>query len=107
MDADERQIYHFLKSFGNEFIGAKEIARRAAGKKRFYEDPEWAKVLLMRMAERGIVEGDTTGRYRVKPVAKNKDKRWVSPEIAKILQENGVEVDNAGDSASDEYYEEL
>ena len=108
MDGDEREIFYFLKSRGEEFVNAKEIARRAGGKKRFYEDPEWAKPILVRMTERGILEGDALGRYRVKPVGrKGKDKRWVSPDIAKILQESGVEVEGANELGSDDYYEQL
>jgi hypothetical protein len=108
MDADEREIFHFLKTWGVEFVGAVEIARRAGLKKRFYEDPDWAKPVLMRMEERGILQSDSMGRYRIKPVPKkDKQKRWVSPDIAKILQESGVEVDNAGDVAPDDYYDQL
>ena len=108
MDGDEREIYYFLKDRGAEFVNAKEIARRAGGKKKFYEDPEWARPILIRMAERGVLEGDALGRYRVKPVArKSKDKRWVSPDIAKILQESGVEVEGANDLGPDDYYEQL
>ena len=84
------------------------FARRAGNKKRFFEDPDWAKVVLMRMGERGILESDSQGRYRIKPVSrKDKNKRWVAPDIAKILHESGVEVEAGGDIASDEYYEEL
>jgi hypothetical protein len=85
-----------------------EIARRATGRKRFHDDPDWAKPILMRMADRGILEDDALGRYRIKPLSrKDKNKRWVAPDIAKILQESGVEVEGAGDIAPDEYYEEL
>jgi len=60
------------------------------------------------MTERGILQGDALGRYRVKPVArKGKDKRWVSPDIAKILKESGVEVEDANQPGSDDYYEQL
>jgi hypothetical protein len=108
MDGDEREIYHFLKSWGSDFVGAKEIARRAGGKKKFYDDPEWAKPLLMRMQERGILENDALGRYRIKPVAKKRQSnRWVSPEIAKILKESGVPVEEGDDLGADEYYEQL
>jgi hypothetical protein len=112
MDADEREIFYFLKTWGQEFVSAKEIARRAAGKKKFHENPEWAKPVLMKMQERGLLESDTQGRYRVKPIPhKNKSKRWVSPEIAKILQESGVPVEGTegggGGVAPDEYYEQL
>ena len=108
MDADEREIFHFLKSWGSDYIGAVEIARRAGLKKKFYEDPDWAKPVLMRMEERGILQSDSMGRYRIKPVQKkDKHKRWVSPDIAKILQESGVEVGEASDVAPDDYYDQL
>ena len=108
MDSDEREIYQFLQTWGTEFIGTKEIARRATTKKRFYEEPDWAKVVLMRMLEHGLLERDGQGRYRIKPVSrKDKNKRWVAPDIAKILHESGVETEAGGDIASDEFYEEL
>ena len=108
MDADERDIFHFLKTRGSDYVGAMEIARRAGNKKRFYQDEDWAKPVLQRMAERGILEGDASGRYRIKPVSrKDKDKRWVAPDIAKILQESGVQVEDANNVAGDEFYEEL
>jgi hypothetical protein len=108
MDSDEREIFHFLKSRGEEFVNAMEIARRASGRKRFHEDPDWAKQFLVRMAERGILEVDPLGRYRIKPVGrKGKDKRWVAPDIAKILQESGAEVEGTSELGSDDYYEQL
>lgn len=112
MDADEREIYQFLKPFGTEYINAREICRRAGGRKRFRDEPDWAKPILVRMEERGILESNATGHFRIKPVKKNKtkDRRWVSPDIAKILKESGVEVDNAAEEdgvGSDEYYEGL
>jgi hypothetical protein len=108
MDTEEREIFQFLKTFGEEYVSAKEIARRAGGKKKFHTNPEWAKPVLERMRERGVLESDIQSRYRVKPVAKKgRDKRWVSPDIAKILQESGVPVEGASETASDEYYEQL
>jgi len=108
MDGDEREIYYFLKDRGEEFVNAKEIARRAGGKKKFFQDAEWAKPILMRMIERGVLESDAMGRYRVKPLGKKaKEKRWVSPDIAKILKESGVEVEGTNEIASDDYYEQL
>jgi len=40
---------------------------------------------------------------------KKQSKQWVSPDIAKILKESGVEVEAGGDGdiAADEYYEQL
>jgi hypothetical protein len=108
MDQDEREIYHFLKAWGADFTSAVEIARRACNKKRFYEEPDWAKPVLMRMEERGILQSDAMGRYRIKPLPrKDKSKRWVAPDIAKILQESGVEVEGASEVGTDDYYEQL
>jgi hypothetical protein len=110
MDSDERDIFEFLKTWGADFTAAREIARRATSKKRFYDDPDWAKPILMRMEERRILESDTQGRYRIKPLPKKKQgKKWVAPDIAKILRESGVEVEDGGegDIAADEYYEQL
>jgi len=112
MDADEREIYQFLKSWGGQFIAPREICRRAGGRKRFNDEPEWAKPVLLRMEERGILESNSTGNYRIKPVRKKKeqDKHWVSPEIAKILKEAGVEVEGDVEESGigpDEYYDQL
>jgi len=112
MDADEREIYQFLKSWGDAFIAAREICRRAAGRRRYNDDPEWAKPVLLRMQERGILESNSMGRFRIKPIPKNKDKdkRWVSPDIANTLKEGGVEIESADEESelgSDEYYDQL
>jgi hypothetical protein len=97
MDSDEREIYQFLTTWGTVFVGAKEIARRATSKKRFYDDPDWAKQVLMRMQDHGVLESDTQGRYRIKPISKkNRNKRWVAPDIDKILKESGVDIEESG-----------
>ncbi len=109
MDADERDIFHYLKTWGSNFVNAKEICRRAGSKKRYHQDQDWAKPVLIRMAERGIIEADSTGRYRLKPESKHGGvKRWVSPDINKILNEGGVEVEGVeGALETDEHYEQL
>src|ERR1043165_2598157 len=92
MDADEREIYYYLKGWKYEFISSREICRRAGGKRRFRENAEWAVPVLLRMVERGILESDPSGHYRIKaPIVSKKDgpKRWVSPQIARILQDSG------------------
>ncbi len=111
MDVDEREIFLFLKTYGADFVSAREICRRAGGKKRYHEDHEWAKPILARMVERSIIESNSEGQYRVRPTAKKKGGRWISPDIEKILKENGVEPENQGSGqseiAGDEYYEQL
>ena len=107
MDGDEREIYQFLQTWGAEYVGAMEIARRATTKRRFYEEPDWAKVVLMRMQDHGVLESDNQGRYRIKPVSRrNRNKHWVAPDIDKILHESGVEVETSDGLALDEHYEQ-
>lgn len=132
VSSDERDIFQFLKTWSSTFINASEISRRAGSKKRAHEEPNWAKPILMNMAERGILEADIQGRYRIRPVRRKKRGKWVAPDIAKILEENnlpvpgesapdpaaGVPVDGAvadataagegeAELATDEYYEQL
>ncbi len=107
MDIDEREIFLFLKSYGADHVAAREICRRAGGRRRYEEDHDWALPILQRMLERGILEVNAGGQFRVKPIKRNKNDRWVAPDIARILKESGIEIENPGDIASDEYYDQL
>jgi hypothetical protein len=89
MDADERDICSYLKSWAGQFVSGREISRRAGGKWRHSKDPEWAGLVLTRMVEKAILEKDASGRYRLIAKMKEKKKKWVSPEIEKILRESG------------------
>jgi len=103
MDADEREIFDYLSTFGEQWVNAKEICRRASTKKRFNEDNNWAKPILHRMKERHAIEGDELGRYRIKPEKKGHKGRWVSPDIERILRESGVKADlDRADAAKDD-----
>jgi hypothetical protein len=113
--SDERDIFQFLKTWGPVFTGANEICRRAAGKKKFYDDPHWAKSILTNMVERGILEKDNSGRFRIKPVPRKKHgEKWVAPEIAKLLEEKGIKAnaeapaeEGEHEIAEDEHYDQL
>ncbi|HHY83957.1 MAG TPA: hypothetical protein GYA07_00275 [Verrucomicrobia bacterium] len=90
MDADERDIYNYLKSVPNQFISAKEISRRASGKRRYREEPGWAIPVLARMVEKSLIESDSTNHYRVVTNGKSgRPKKWISPHIRRILEKSG------------------
>lgn len=90
MDADERYICIYLKSWPHQFISGREISRRAGGKWRFRENPDWANPVLARLVERGIIESDATGHYKlIIKEKKDKPKKWISPQIRKILDNSG------------------
>ena len=98
MDADEQEIVNYLKSWPKQFVSGREISRRAGGKKRYRDDPYWATQVLIRMAEKNILEVDASGHYRLKPDEKrHQPKRWISPEIKKILEESGKDFDGVFD----------
>jgi hypothetical protein len=89
MDADETEICNYLKSWPGQFVSGREIARRAAGKWRFREDPYWAAQVLLRLVEIGILESDASGYYRFRQKEKHKPKHWISPQIRTILEKSG------------------
>lgn len=95
MDADERDICIYLKSWSKQFVGMREISRRAGGKRRFRNDPEWAVPVVNRLVERSILESDSGGHYRIKSPAAKKEHpvRWVSPHVREILERSGKSFD--------------
>jgi len=111
MDADERDIFNYLKTWGAEYVSVREVCRRAGTKQRYAKDPDWAKPLMMLMCERGILERDLAGKYRIKPKPKKKDhNRWVAPEIAELLKEKGIEGADTSEETEEptlEDYEQL
>jgi hypothetical protein len=50
-----------------------------------------------------------SGRFRIKAEPKKgRKQRWVSPDIEKILNDNGVEIDGAGENpTADDHYDQL
>jgi len=109
MDSVEREIYHYLKSRRPKSVPARDINRHV-GRRKFRYNPDWAKPALVRMVDRGILETDAEGFYRVKPIPPKdvQGKRWASPAIAEILKASGKEFNNVI-TAEDEdaYYDKL
>jgi hypothetical protein len=89
MDADEKEICNYLKASPGLFVSGREIARRAGGKWRFRDNPNWSPPLLLRLVEQGILESDASGYYRLRKKEKKKPQKWVSPHIRAILEKSG------------------
>jgi hypothetical protein len=88
LSPEEIEILEYLKPFHKEFLSAKEICRRAGGKMKFTKNPDWAKPILRRMENAGLLEMDAYGHYRIKPPERDAKKGRtfpVSPQIQKIL----------------------
>jgi hypothetical protein len=90
MHQAEREICIYLKSMPGQFVSARDIARRAGGKWRYRDDPNWAESALARLLELKIIETDSTHHYRliIKEDKKNA-KKWVSPQMRRILENSG------------------
>jgi predicted transcriptional regulator of viral defense system len=91
MDANERAVYYYLKARRPKAATSREISRHVGSRRRFRYDPEWIRAVLSRLEERGIVEPDADGAYRIKPMPKQETqgKRWTSTHIAEILKASG------------------
>jgi len=106
MDADEQEIINFLKQWPKQFTSGREICRRAGGKWRAREDPYWCTEPLLRLVEKKLVEVDGGGHFRLaQKEKKQKETRWISPQLKKILEESGqtfddLEADDAEDAST-------
>lgn len=89
MNSDERDIVDFLKTCHGQYVSPREICRRGGNKKRYREDPEWALRILPPMVDKNILETDGMGHYKLAEEKKKERKKWVAPEIQKILEESG------------------
>jgi predicted transcriptional regulator of viral defense system len=110
MDADERQIYHYLKHRNAEGVAYQEIARRAGGRLRYQYSPQWARPVLMRMTTRDILDRNPQGLYRLKPVPRGETqgKRWTCPRIAQLLERTGKDFQSVITvDYEDTYYDRL
>jgi hypothetical protein len=110
MDADERSVYYYVKSQRPRSVPCLEICRHVGGKRRFRYDPSWAQPVLLRLADRGILQNDAAGNYQLKPMPRREvqGRHWVSPAIAEILKASGKEFSNVlVVEDEDEYYDNL
>ena len=99
MDSDERQILSYLKSWGKQFVAAREIARRAGGKRRFKDEPQWCFPIIAKLVEQALIETDGLGHYRAVQTSADgkKKKQWVSPHLRRILERSGKDFGEALD----------
>ena len=90
MEQDEREICAYLKTLPGQFVSARDIARRAGGKRRHQDDPYWAAPVLARLLDKKVIETDSTHHYRlVIKEDKKKRRKWISPQMKRILESSG------------------
>ena len=64
LSSDELEILDFLKAIKGDYVSMQEICRRAGGRKKFLESPNWAKPLMSRLVEVQLIEFNGRGHYR-------------------------------------------
>ncbi len=69
MNAEESEIYEYLKQFPNVFVSVIEISKNVGARRNFLVDRTWARPILRRMEMEGLLESSPTGDYRLKHVS--------------------------------------
>ena len=64
---EENQILAFLRASPESFHAAGEICRKAGNKKLAAKNPRWALPYLVTLLDKGLVERDPQGHYRIMP----------------------------------------
>ena len=100
---DENLVLQFLRLWPDTSVSGTEIARRADGKSRFAEDPQWANLALTQLVELNLIESDPGGRYRVKGRSNVKcggKRRFIAPQLRAILEKSGRQFHEVGEVKS-------
>src|SRR5690348_8093234 len=96
-NADALEIIAYLKTAPNKFVSMLEISRRASGRRRFEESPNWAKNLMLPLVEAGLIEMNARGHYRCRMKAEPESKPQAAPSAsfqANVKQRGRVVGDN-------------
>ena len=70
LNADEQCIIQYLKCCGEGGASAREVGRKASSKDRWKDDERWAYGPLSALKDKGLIETDPGGKFRLPP-AKN------------------------------------
>ena len=65
MNAEEQEIYEFLKGFRDTFVSVTDISKKFGRGRKFEEDRNWARPVLRRMEMDGLLESNPFGEYRL------------------------------------------
>ena len=66
MNGDDNLVLSYLGKFPNAFVSPMEVCKRAADRKRFAAEPDWAKPILIRLTQQHVLECNAVGHYKIK-----------------------------------------
>jgi len=67
MNSDDNLVLSYLGKFPLAYVSAMEVCKRAADRKRFAAEPDWAKPVLVTLTQQHVLECNAMGQYRIKP----------------------------------------
>ena len=97
LNAEALDIIAYLKTAPNKFVLLLEISRRAGGRRRFEEYPDWAKNLLTPMVEAGLLEVNSRGHYRHRSTEQAETKQQSSPSMPALQTVKKLKAKVVGD----------
>ena len=65
LSAESLEILTYLKTAHGKFVSLAEISRRAGGRRRFEESPNWAKNLMSILLDAELIQVNSRGHYRL------------------------------------------
>ena len=66
MNAEEKEIFEFLKTRPGLYVAAHEISKFVGRGRQFELDRNWARPILRRMEMEGHLESNPFGEYRIR-----------------------------------------
>ncbi len=66
MNAEETEIFDFLKQYPHVYVSVIEISKNVGDRRRFLNDRAWTRPILRRMEMEGVLEANPSGEYRIK-----------------------------------------
>jgi hypothetical protein len=63
--SDELEILDYLKSWKGTSVPFAEISRCAGGRRKFRQSPDWARGLMTRLVDAGLITVNDRGHYRI------------------------------------------
>ena len=87
LSAEALDIIAYLKTAPNKYVSILEISRRAGGRRRFEESPNWAKDLMAPLMDAGLLEVNARGHYRaaVETESETKPQAQATPALCSIF----------------------
>jgi|SRR5467141_2670208 hypothetical protein len=66
MNHDDKMVLDYLGKYPTSFVSVMEVCKRAADRRRFAQQPDWARPILARLTQASMLECNASGQYKLK-----------------------------------------